>query len=106
MRIDSAGWPFVLGLAAVALVGGALGGPWWAIPGGAGAAVCLFFFRAPGRIVRAAPGVVVSPADGKVMGAGPPLGRNVPAGQWQQITIFLSPMDVHVNRIPLGGRVS
>src|SRR5262245_1024713 len=106
MRIDPAGWPFILGSAAVALVGGTLGGSWWALPGVAGVAVCLFFFRDPERTIDAAAGAVLSPADGKVMAAGPPTGRNVPAGQWQQITIFLSPMDVHVNRIPLGGRVS
>ena len=31
---------------------------------------------------------------------------DLPAGSWQQISIFLSPMDVHINRIPIGGRVT
>jgi phosphatidylserine decarboxylase len=55
--------------------------------------------------VQAAPDEVVSPADGQVMVAGEATGRFATGG-WQQITIFLSPMDVHVNRMPLSGRVT
>ena len=28
-----------------------------------------------------------------------------PAGHWQQVSIFMSPFDVHINRTPYGGRV-
>src|SRR5204863_8793846 len=49
---------------------------------------------------------IISPADGRVMVAGAPTGQAFPPGQWQQISIFLSPMDVHVNRMPIGGRVT
>ena len=52
------------------------------------------------------PGLVVSPADGKVMIAGPSDRRWAPPGDWKQITIFLSPMDVHMNRTPVDGRVT
>jgi phosphatidylserine decarboxylase len=38
--------------------------------------------------------------------AGPSDGRWAPPGDWKQITIFLSPMDVHMNRTPVGGRVT
>jgi phosphatidylserine decarboxylase len=41
-----------------------------------------------------------------VMIAGPSDGRWAPPGDWKQITIFLSPMDVHMNRTPVGGRVT
>ena len=64
----------------------------------------LFFFRDPERHTALGPREVVSPADGKVMVAGTPTGGFDPA-VWQQVTIFLSPMDVHVNRMPLAGRV-
>jgi phosphatidylserine decarboxylase len=65
----------------------------------------LFFFRDPERHTALGPREVVSPADGKVMVAGTPTGNFDPAA-WQQVTIFLSPMDVHVNRMPLAGRVT
>jgi phosphatidylserine decarboxylase len=66
----------------------------------------LFFFRDPDRVVVAAPNAVLSPADGRVMVAGAPTGQQPPAGTWRQISVFLSPMDVHVNRMPVSGRVT
>jgi phosphatidylserine decarboxylase len=48
----------------------------------------------------------VSPADGQVVIAGDADPRWSPPGPWKQITIFLSPMDVHMNRTPVGGRVT
>jgi len=49
---------------------------------------------------------VLSPADGRVLVAGPAVAESAPPGSWQQVSIFLSPMDVHVNRIPASGRVT
>ena len=48
---------------------------------------------------------MLSPADGRVLVAGPADPRAAPPGEWKQISIFLSPMDVHVNRSPVSGRV-
>jgi phosphatidylserine decarboxylase len=105
MRIDPAGWPFVgAGLVIAALVAALAGSP-YGIVAVALPAFFLFFFRDPERRVAAGPRDVVSPADGRVMVAGTPTGSFDPAA-WQQVTIFLSPMDVHVNRMPLGGRVT
>lgn len=103
--LDRAAWPFVLGAVAVALLGAWLGGRWWALPGGLLALVFVFFFRDPERPLPADQSLVVSPADGLVMHVGP-AGADAPAGTWQQITIFLSPLDVHVNRAPVSGRVT
>ncbi len=70
------------------------------------AAFFIFFFRDPERAITSKDRAVLSPADGRVMVAGVPTGEQTPPGTWQQITIFLSPMDVHVNRMPVGGRVT
>ncbi|PRY61583.1 phosphatidylserine decarboxylase [Knoellia remsis] len=48
---------------------------------------------------------VLSPADGKVMYAGPGQEGVAPEGEWQQVSIFLSAFDVHINRAPYGGRL-
>lgn len=106
MRIDSAGWPFigaafVLGAAATLAVNTVVGMGFFVLAG-----FFLFFFRDPERIVTERPNAVLSPADGRVMVAGAPTGEASPPGDWQQITIFLSPMDVHVNRMPAAGRVT
>ena len=49
---------------------------------------------------------MLSPADGRVLVAGPADPTAAPPGEWKQISIFLSPMDVHVNRSPVSGRVT
>jgi phosphatidylserine decarboxylase len=65
-----------------------------------------FFFRDPDRQILQDPGLVVSPADGKVVQVGPaPAGNPLGEGAWQ-ISIFLSVFDVHVNRAPIGGRIA
>jgi phosphatidylserine decarboxylase len=106
MRIDRAGWPFVLPAAALAVLGGAVWGPFAAVPGALLTAFFLFFFRDPERAIPSVAGdTVLSPADGRVMFAGELIGGDPPQGDWRQVCIFLSPMDVHINRVPWGGVV-
>jgi phosphatidylserine decarboxylase len=106
MRIDPAGWPFIGGALVLAIVGA------FAVHTVLGIALLvlsgffLFFFRDPDRVITQGDQAVLSPADGRVMVAGAPTGQGFPSGAWQQISIFLSPMDVHVNRMPIGGRVT
>lgn len=106
MRIDPAGWPFVLGGLVLGII------VLWLIHPFAGVAVLLlttfflFFFRDPERVVNVPDAAVVSPADGRVMVAGAPTVQTFPTQDWQQISIFLSPTDVHVNRMPVSGRVT
>jgi phosphatidylserine decarboxylase len=67
------------------------------------------FFRDPERTIDAAPvgdDVVLAPADGKVMHAGPGQEGVAPPGDWQQVSIFLSVFDVHINRTPYSGTVT
>lgn len=106
MRIPVAaeGWRFVLAPAAAGCLLWALG---WNVPAAvlvALALACLFFFRDPERVAPALPGAIVAPADGRVMAvqevADPFVGDGV------RISIFLSPLDVHVNRAPIGALVT
>ena len=105
MRIDTAGWPFIGGSLLLAAVVLWLAGIAPALVLVVFACFFLFFFRDPDRPITADADAVLAPADGRVMVAGAPAGQAGPAGAWQQISIFLSPMDVHVNRLPVGGRV-
>jgi|SRR4051794_681696 phosphatidylserine decarboxylase len=105
MRIDPAGWPFVLGALVLALLVALAAHPAWSVPFLVLSGAFLFFFRDPERPTEAAVADVVSPADGRVVLAGDPEPGAAPPGQWKQVSIFLSPMDVHVNRVPVSGRV-
>jgi len=106
MFIDRAGIPFVLIAVVLAGLAAWSGGRGWAVPFLILAAFFVFFFRDPDRTTPSEPNLVVSPADGRVMLAGVEPGPGAPDGQWRQISIFLSPIDVHVNRTPVEGTVT
>jgi phosphatidylserine decarboxylase len=106
MKIDRAGAPFIVGALVPAAVLTAARRPGWAAPFAALSAFMAYFFRDPHRQVPPDPRAVVSPADGQVMVAGPGEPGVTPEGTWQQVSIFLSPLDVHINRLPYGGRIT
>lgn len=109
MKIDSDGVPFIA-LGAVPASVAALSGR-----GRLAALLALLpvavaaFFRDPDRLADSSlpidADLVLAPADGKVMHVGDPQPDVAPEGDWQQISIFLSLSDVHINRTPMGGRV-
>ncbi len=70
---------------------------------------CAYFFRDPDRVVPTQEGVIVSPADGVVHAiiedAETPEEMNLPKGKWTRVSIFLNVFNVHVNRVPLGGKI-
>jgi phosphatidylserine decarboxylase len=63
----------------------------------------LIFFRDPNRDIPTAPGLIVSPGDGKVEEAE---WIETTAGSRFRVSIFLSVFDVHVNRVPISGTVT
>ncbi len=92
------GIPFVLVPLALA-VAFVVFGPWWlTIPFIAVAAFMAYFFRDPKRDVPQGEGLVVSAADGRVTRIEETPDRKV-------VSVFLSPLDVHVNRSPIAGTI-
>lgn len=65
----------------------------------------LNFFRDPERTPPAGDDVVIAPADGRVIAVGPVFEPAYINGQALRVCIFMSPLDVHVNRFPVSGRV-
>jgi phosphatidylserine decarboxylase len=106
VTIDRAGYPFIGGTAALAIAAALTVGSAGAVPLFILSAFFLYFFRDPHRESPQDPSLVLSPADGRVLVAGSADPNAAPPGEWKQISIFLSPMDVHVNRTPVSGRVT
>ena len=106
MKIDRAGLPFIAAAALPAVGCAAARRYGWAASFALIGGFFAYFFRDPDRNVPDAPGLIVAPADGRVIVAGPADPATSPPGRWQQIAIFLSPLDVHINRSPAEGRVT
>jgi phosphatidylserine decarboxylase len=106
MSMDRAGWPFVLGFAVPAVITWIAGWTWLAAIFVLLTLFMAFFFRDPSRIIPVDPLAIVSPADGRVMIAGAVELDAAPPGDWVQVSVFLSPINVHMNRVPIGGRVT
>jgi phosphatidylserine decarboxylase len=84
------------------------GGIWLLILSGLGImslAFTLYFFRDPERITPVGEDLLISPADGKVISINRVFEDKYLKKEVTQVSIFLSPMDVHVNRIPLSGTI-
>lgn len=64
------------------------------------------FFRDPDRTPPVRDDVVVSPADGKILFVKDVIENNFIKGKAKQVSIFMSPLNVHVNRIPVDGKVT
>ncbi len=65
----------------------------------------IYFFRDPDRVTPDKENVVISPADGKVLFVKDVLDDKYIRGKAKQISIFMSPLNVHVNRIPITGKL-
>ncbi|MEE9218655.1 MAG: phosphatidylserine decarboxylase [Acidobacteriota bacterium] len=94
------------GLVMAAALAGALVG-WWLLAGAAALLACAlgFFFRDPHRTPLDDPSLVLSPADGRVVEIGEADAEARALGYARRVAIFLSVLDVHVNRAPVAGTV-
>ena len=71
---------------------------------------CIYFFRDPDKVTMVSPDAIISPADGKITNisrnASPPSELGEEAGaNMTKVSIFLSVFDIHVNRIPIDGKI-
>jgi phosphatidylserine decarboxylase len=64
-----------------------------------------WFFRNPPRRVPDAPNLVVSPGDGRVLAVVEEEEPRFLKGRAIRVSIFLSPLNVHINRTPCAGKV-
>ena len=97
------GWPFIVVPGALALAAAVAGRRLLALPFAAASIASLGFFRDPERAVTALAHAVLSPADGRVTSVDEAVDPFV--GASVRVSIFLSPLDVHVNRAPIAGLV-
>jgi phosphatidylserine decarboxylase len=104
---NKAGYPFIVGGIAVAVLGLLLWHPltWLGL---LVTLFCLYFFRDPERVLPPRANVFVAPADGLVVSvepAVPPADLGLGETPRMRVAIFLSVLDVHVNRAPISGLV-
>ena len=106
--IHKAGHPFIIGFAAVTVALGFVAQPLFWI-GLALTIWCVMFFRDPARVTPQEPGLIVSPADGRVSSIGmfpPPPELGLGSAPVQRVSVFMNVFDVHVNRAPVHGTVT
>jgi phosphatidylserine decarboxylase len=102
------GWPFIAATLVLALVLAFVFQPlFWLLLVVAG--WMAIFFRNPIRVVPVAPGLVVSPADGRVdpiISAVPPAELGLGEQPLTRVSVFMNIFDCHINRAPVGGRIA
>lgn len=99
------GYIYIALLGMVTLITASALGAHWAVIPGVLTAFVTFFFRNPKRDVPVDDNLIVSPADGKVMGVTEVYDDQFLNDKGIKVTIFLSVFDVHVNRSPVYGEI-
>ncbi|MAQ70914.1 MAG: phosphatidylserine decarboxylase family protein [Alphaproteobacteria bacterium] len=110
--VHPAGWPFIFAFALLTIILAFLS-EFLGLVGLVLTIWCLFFFRNPIRSVPQKEGLIVSPADGRVilikenimLPAEFDLEPSLRESDWTRVSIFLSVFNVHVNRVPIAGKV-
>lgn len=103
--IAAEGLPFIIFFALVAGIVWLTAGFYWAVLPLVLTFFCIFFFRDPERNYGFSENQVVSPADGVVMFIEEVYEDKFVQDKTVKISIFLSLFDVHINRIPVSGKV-
>lgn len=99
------GYIFIAIMAFIAVILALTIDPYWGILPGVLTLYLMFFFRNPRRAIPADADLVVSPADGKVMGVCEVYEDQFLEANGIKVIIFLSVFDVHINRSPIRGEI-
>jgi len=105
MKIAREGYPLILTGAALTILAFVLGGK------AVGTILLIVtlavtaFFRDPDRVIPTGEGLIVSPADGKIVSIVDLKPDANSSTLTTRISIFLSPLDVHINRIPVAAKI-
>ena len=105
MKIAREGYPLICTAAILTLAAFLVGWIGLGIVLGLVGLALAGFFRDPERQVPPGEGLVVAPADGKVVSVARFQGDSPFSGSATRVSIFLSPFDVHINRTPVGGKI-
>lgn len=106
MRLAREGYTYVALALAIAALALASAPAWVAWPLVLFAGLVVNFFRDPDRLTPAGEGLITAPADGKIVAISDVIREDrFVQGPCRRISIFMSPLNVHVNRIPVDGVV-
>ena len=103
--VAKAGYPFIFASAFATAVFALLGVGFLAVLGLFTTGFICYFFRDPDRLIPTGEGIVVSPADGKVIKVEPVDQTPYFEGACIRISVFMSVFNVHVNRVPHEGTI-
>jgi phosphatidylserine decarboxylase len=106
MRVAPEGWPFIAGAAVIAAVLGVLGWWWVLAPWLVVTVWVIAFFRDPVREGPRGDGLIIAPADGRVVSVIPIDEPDFIGGHSTRVSIFMNVFSVHVNRYPCRGTVA
>ena len=106
MRIAREGYPFLAAGAAAIVLAALAGWTWLVLIALVLTGFFLNFFRDPDRLMPPGPDLLTSPADGRVVAVLDDIREErFIKGPCRRVSIFMSPLDVHVNRIPIDGTI-
>ncbi|MBT9537204.1 MAG: phosphatidylserine decarboxylase family protein, partial [Nitrospirae bacterium] len=98
-------YPYIIIFAATTIVALLLGGKWMVIVPFVITVFMFYFFRDPEREIPEGEGLFVSPADGKIILIKDVFEKEHLKADVKEISIFMSPFNVHVNRTPCDGKI-
>ncbi len=105
MRLAPEGYPFIVGSLTITVITGIFTEIWVALIPLFLTVFMIYFFRDPEREIPEGEGLFVSPADGKIILIKDVFEKEHLKADVKEISIFMSPFNVHVNRAPCDGKI-